>query len=234
MTARVVLPAALLLAMAAAPVAAQSAPESRTVRCGDSAWRYVLYVPHHDGPAPVLVLLHGAGDVPEAMVDVWRGLADAEGIVLVAPALPRVAAFEGVAPAVFRCAVDQAGRLTRVDPRRVYLFGHSMGGYLAYDAALLESRYFAAAAVHGMALARDYAWIIGKAERKTPIVIYAGDRDPYATPAAVEWTRDTLAASGCPVRLVEMPGHDHDYGAVADSVDRDAWRFLSAWRLPAP
>ena len=226
---------ALAAIVGGVPLAAQGSPESHWVRCGDSTYRYMLHVPPHNGPAPALVLLHGAGDVPEAMIEVWRDLADHDGIVLVAPALPRVAAFEGVAPAVFRCVVDQAARLTQIDPRRVYLFGHSMGGYLAYDAALLESRYFAAAAIHGMALDPAYAWIIGKAVRKTPIVIFAGERDPYATPAAVQWTRDTLQANGFPVRLVELPGRGHnDYGPFAASINADAWKFLSAQTLSGP
>lgn len=209
--------------------------ESRQVRCGDSTYRYVLHIPLHTGPAPVLVLLHGAGDVPEAMIDVWRDFADREGIVLVAPALPRVAAFEAVAPTVFKCVVEGVERLTQVDRRRVYLFGHSMGGYLAYDAALLESRTFAAAAIHGMALDPAYAGIIGRAARKTPIIIFAGSLDPYATSGAVRWTRDTLAASGFPVRLVELPGRGHnDYGRFADQIDSSAWEFLRVQELPAP
>ncbi|MGH7533546.1 MAG: alpha/beta fold hydrolase [Gemmatimonadales bacterium] len=214
-------------------LAAQGLDGSHAIRCGDSTYRYVLYAPHHDVPAPVLVLLHGAGDIPESMVDAWQRLAGREGIILLAPALPRVAAFEAVAPAVFRCMVEDVKRLTLVDPRRVYLFGHSMGGYLGYDAALLESGYFAAAAVHAMGIAPDYTWIIGRASRKIPIAIYIGDRDQFIPLKGVQHTRDLLVADSFPVHYVELAGHDHDYYALAGRINADAWKFLRAHTLPA-
>lgn len=212
--------------------AAQGLDGSHSIRCGDSTYRYVLYVPHHDTPAPVLVLLHGAGDTPEPMVDAWRRLAGREGIVLIAPSLPRVAAFEALAPGVFRCMVEEVKSLTAVDPRRVYLFGHSMGGYLGYDAALLESRYFAAAAIHAMGIAPDYDWIVGKAARKIPIAIYIGDRDQLVPLAGVRRTRDLLLADSFPLHYVELKGHDHDYYALSGRVDADAWKFLQRQALP--
>jgi poly(3-hydroxybutyrate) depolymerase len=223
-----------LVALLGPGLAAQGLDGSHAIECADSAYRYVLYVPYHDVPAPLLVLLHGAGDTPEPMVDAWRRLAGREGIILLAPALPRVAAFESRAPAVFRCMVDAVERLTVVDPRRVYLFGHSMGGYLAYDAALLESRTFAAAAIHAMGIADEYTWIVGKAARKTPIAIYIGDRDRLVPLAGVRRTRDLLVADSFPVHYVELKDHDHDYYAMSGRIDADAWKFLSAHSLPVP
>ncbi|MGB7211039.1 MAG: alpha/beta fold hydrolase [Gemmatimonadales bacterium] len=214
-------------------LAAQGVNGTHAIRCGDSTYRYVLYVPHHDVPAPVLVLLHGAGDIPESMVDAWQRLAGRDGIILLAPELPRVAAFEAVAPAVFRCMVEDVKQRALVDPRRVYLFGHSMGGYLGYDAALLESRYFAAAAIHAMGIAPDYTWIIGRASRKIPIAIYIGDRDQLIPLAGVERTRDLLVADSFPVHYVELAGHDHDYYAKSGWINADAWKFLGAYALPS-
>lgn len=215
-------------------LAGQGVNGSHTATCADSTYRYVLYVPHHDVPVPLLLVLHGAGDTPEPMLDAWRGLAGREGIVLLAPALPRVAAFEAVAPAVFRCLVEEAERVTSIDPRRIYLFGHSMGGYLGYDAALLESRYFAAAAIHAMGIAPAYDSIIDKAVRKIPIGIYIGDRDQFVPLTGVRRTRDLLVADGFPVHYVELKGHDHDYYALAGRINADAWRFLSAQSLSRP
>ncbi len=39
-----------------------------------------------------------------------------------------------------------------INPRRVYLFGHSAGAIFALHMSLMESQYFAAAAVHAGAL----------------------------------------------------------------------------------
>ena len=39
-----------------------------------------------------------------------------------------------------------------INPRRVYLFGHSAGASFALHMSLMESQYFAAAAIHAGAL----------------------------------------------------------------------------------
>ena len=66
-----------------------------------------------------------------------------------------------------------------------------MGGYLAYDGAMFESKYFAAIAVHAMRIADDYTWILSRAERKTPISIYIGDHDQF-------FKEEPLAAGSVP------------------------------------
>lgn len=203
----------------------------RNVVCSDRSFRYIIETPGNALPGPAIVLLHGAGDRPDPMVAAWRSLARAEGIVLIAPEMPRVEWFEPMAPAVFRCMVEDAKRTAAIDPRRVYLFGHSMGGYLAYDAAMLESRYFAAAAIHAMGIAREYDWIVDSARRKVPIAIYIGDRDPLVPLASLRRTRDLLLARGFPVHYVELNDHDHDYYARSQLINADAWKFLKQQRI---
>lgn len=202
------------------------------VRCEGGTYRYVLSVPEASGPRPVMVLLHGAGDSPEPMVEAWKRLAAEQGIVLVAPELPRELKFEAVAPAVFVCAVEDSKRLAAIDAGRVYVFGNSMGGYLAYDAALLRADYFAGAAVHAMGIDEDYRWILGRAVRKTPLALYAGEVDPLVAVAKVRRTRDDLVAQGFPVHYVEIRRHDHNYYAVSEQVNADAWETLKRVRLP--
>ena len=206
---------------------------SRTAVCKEGAERYVLFTPARPGPAAAVVLLHGAGGQPEPMVEAWKTLARKENIVLIAPVLPRVAAFEAIAPAIFRCVVEDAKQVAAIDARRVYLFGHSMGGYLAYDGALLESQYFAAAAVHAMGIDKDYEGIVGRAQRKIPLAIYVGEQDQLVSLDDVRRTQKLLKKAGFDVHYVEMAHHDHDYFAVADEVNADAWRFMKGFQLPA-
>jgi dienelactone hydrolase len=182
---------------------------------------------------PTLLLLHGSGDHPAPMIEAWKGLAKKEHFVLIAPELPLDPEFENAAPAIFRCDVEDARQTAPLDRRRVYVFGNSMGGYLAYDAATLASEYFAAVAVHAMRIADEYAWIVEKAARKTPVAIYIGDRDQFVSIEGVRKTRDLLKKSGFPVRYIELPGHDHNYYDLADQINSDAWKFLSQTQLPA-
>jgi dipeptidyl aminopeptidase/acylaminoacyl peptidase len=210
---------------------------SRTARCEGSEFRYSLFAPDNGDAKerlPALLLLHGAGDQGSSFIETWTHLAARKGIVLIAPDLPRDPKFEDVAPEVFRCVVGDAMRSIAVDRSRIYVFGHSMGGYLAYDAAMFDSDFFAAVAVHAMFISDKYWGILGHAKRKTPIAIYSGDQDASVPIQKVRETSDRLHKAGFPVHFVEMEGHDHNYSAVADDVNEGAWKFLSAQRLPAP
>ena len=212
---------------------ASPASGSKSVRCAGGDRRYVYSVPDREGPLPAVVLLHGAGDRPENMVDAWKHFAQKQGIVLLAPELPRDPRFEDVAPQIFRCVVEDAKQFAGIDSQRVYLFGNSMGGYLAFDGAMFESQYFAGVAVHANRIDPDYEWIVTRAKRKTPIAIYIGDHDQFFSQDAVRKTRDLLLKAGFPVHYVELDHHDHNYYALADEIDADAWKFLKEFSLPA-
>ena len=224
----------LSLAAGATPTARPAyipGPETRHVTCGGRSYQYQLSSPDRHAALPAILLLHGAGGRSDDLMAPWGPLAARERVVLIAPEIPRELWFEAVAPAVFRCVVDDARRTVAVDGDRVYLFGYSMGGYLAFDGAMLASDYFAAAAVYAAAIADDYYGIVDSAARKVPVALYVGERDPYYPPAKVRRTRDLLAGKGFPVRYVEFPGQDHAYAPVAAQVNEDAWRFLSGYRL---
>ncbi len=181
---------------------------------------------------PAVLLLHGAGDTPRPMIEAWSSLADKEKIILIAPELPRTVEFEAIAPSVFRCVVEDVKLVANLDSKRVYVFGNSMGGYLAYDAAAFLSDYFAAAGIHAMGIAPEFDAILDHATRKTPITIYIGERDPFVPLSSVRRTQTLLKARGFPVRYAELKDHDHNYYAVSDQVNADAWTFFLDQRLP--
>lgn len=216
--------------LAAFPAIA-SGVHTEHVVCEGNKYHYLLSAPDKEKSSPALLLLHGSGDSPEPMVEAWQRFAKREGIVLIAPELPLRRDFEPVAPQVFRCMVEDAKRIAAVDPRRVYVFGNSMGGYLAYDAAAFDSDYFAAVAVHAMGIDPSYDRILEHATRKTPIAIYMGDRDPLVSLKNVRRTRDLLESKGFPVHYVELQDHDHNYYRVAERINPDIWNFLSGKSL---
>jgi predicted esterase len=215
----------------AAASTAKSDVNSRVVRCGTIEQVYLSYSPDPTQDLPVIVLLHGAGDRATNMVDAWKHLARKQKVVLLAPELPRDPKFEDAAPDVFRCVVEDARNIVAIDRQRVYLFGNSMGGYLAFDGGMFQSQYFAAVAIHANRIADEYTGILAHAQRKTPIAIYIGDHDQFFTVASVHKTRDLLLKSGFPVHYVELINHDHDYYALADEINADAWKFFKK-RIP--
>jgi polyhydroxybutyrate depolymerase len=173
-------PFVLLLSMLLVISAAFAADFThRKIQCDTRDMEYVAYIPPAaaNQPLPVIVLLHGAGDQADNFIQAWKSLAQKKQIVLIAPQLPRDRTLEPHIPKILPCLVEDVRKQGSLDPRRIYLFGYSMGGYLGYDGALLDSDYFAAAAIHAMGIDDEYADIAKQATRKIPIFISIGDRD---------------------------------------------------------
>lgn len=215
-------------------IAATKDLSPKSVFCGKFQYHYLLYAPPRTGASPAILILHGAGDQPAPMLEAWKSLAKKEGIALIVPQLPMAPAFEEVAPQVFRCMVEDAKKSVLIDPQRIYIFGHSMGGYLAYDAAMLQSNYFAAAAIHAMGISEEYYGIVAKAARKMPIAIYVGDIERPDLYDKTCKTRDLLKKENFEVHFVELRDHDHNYYALSDHINEDSWNFLKNKKLPNP
>lgn len=219
---------------------AQATPTSNGLLQGQvqfqqATYPYFVYLPPaYDGvhPLPAILLIHGGGGNGPDFLSIWQGFAQQTGIILVAPTLPLGAQFETIAPQVFQLIMDTARMQWTIDGSRIYLFGYSAGGFSVFDAAMFDSQYFAAAGVFACVITPDFDWIVQKAQRKIPIAIYIGDHDEFFTLAQAEATRDLLLANGFPVHYQELANTDHNYSAVAGTVNPDVWNYFSANPLP--
>ena len=195
---------------------------------------YYLYVPGGvKAPAPLIVLLHGSGRDGMSLIDKWKDLADKEGVIIVGPdsggegwSTPR----DG--PQFLHELVENLRSKYPINPRRIYLFGHSAGAVFALLMSTTESEYFAAAAVHAGAF-RPPAELqnVGNATRKIPLAIWVGTVDPFFPLADVRATRDAFRAKGFTIEVTEMPGHDHWYYDLAPGINAGAWEFLKKYEL---
>lgn len=234
---RIVTAAALLLLVAAAAPAAAKI-EKKTVVSRDRERIYYLFVPPGVStarPAPLIVTIHGSGGDGRKLVAQWQELAEKEGIVLAGPdSLDSVHwASPQDGPLLLRDVVEEVGKNHPIDPRRVYLFGHSAGAVFTLQMACLESEYFAAAAAHAGSVEPAYFSIFDFAARKIPIAMFIGTRDAYFPLTAVQATAAALKARGFPVTLTEMPGHTHDYASKSKEINAQIWELFSRTRLEA-
>ncbi len=200
---------------------------------------FYLFVPAASpqaGGLPLLVLLHGSGRDGTSLIDKWKNLASKENVILVAPnsANPAhwIAPLDG--PELLHSIVERLKTNHPVNPRRVYLFGHSAGAVFAIDMALLESNYFAAAAVHAGALRQGREAPIPRDLRPAmPLALFSGTEDPLFPITQVRATSEVLQKAGVRVLLKEIPHHDHDYYRIASKLNDEVWEFLKDQELPA-
>ena len=196
---------------------------------------FYLYVPASaKAPAPLIVLLHGSGRDGMSLIEKWRELADKEGIIIVGPdsdgasgwSMPR----DG--PDFLRDLVEDLKSKYPINPRRVYLFGHSAGAVFALIMSIVESDYFAATAIHAGAFRQPEEYkTISEGSHRIPIAIWVGTQDQYFSLRDVRATRDAFRSKGFTLEVTEMPGHNHWYYDLAPSINASAWEFLKKYEL---
>jgi len=179
-------------------------------------------------PKPLILLLHGSGRVGLSLIDEWKDLAAKEGIILAAPDSTDRSHWSSPidGPDFLHEVVEAVKAKLPVNAKRVYVFGHSAGAVFGLYMAVMESEYFAAAAVHAGAVQEDSYRLMEQAARKIPIAIWVGTKDAFFALNIVRGTRDALNARGFQAQLHEMPMHDHNYYAVSREVNKGAWEFL--------
>jgi poly(3-hydroxybutyrate) depolymerase len=199
---------------------------------------YYLYVPSTIKPdtgAPLIVTLHGSNRTGVTLVEKWKDYARKEGIILAGPDATDLRGWGAPqdGPDYLHELVEELKGKYPVNPRRVYLFGHSAGASFALQMALMESQYFAAIGIHAGALRSDDMDLIELAKRKIPISIQIGDSDQYVPLKVVKDTSDALKKAGIPVDYVEIANHDHWYYDKASTFNRTAWEFMKKYELDA-
>jgi poly(3-hydroxybutyrate) depolymerase len=230
----------LMLAACAGSPGKVSAPnaglQERQLQFQGENYSFWIFAPSsYDGAQelPSVMLVHGAGGNGLDFLNIWRGFAEKNGIILVAPTVPYGIPFElNVVPQLYPKLMDSVRSEWSIDPRRIYLFGFSAGGYTVFDAGLPDSSYFAAGGVFAAVITPEFDFLIQPATRKIPIALYIGENDSVFSLSEAQRTVDLLRANGFSVRYSVFPNLGHDYGAVADQVNADVWQFFAQASLP--
>jgi predicted esterase len=229
----------IFLLLLIAPVAfAKDDITKELMKSGGKTRVYYLYVPSSIQPSttvPLVVMLHGSNRTGSSLVEKWKDLAKKEGFIIAGPDATNLKGWQAPqdGPEFLHDLVEELKTKCPVNPRQVYLFGHSAGATFALEISLLESQYFAATAVHAGALMEDDKSWVELAKRKIPLFIQVGEYDEYFPVKVVRETRDLLKTSGFPIELTEIKDHDHWYYDKAPKINQVAWDFLKKYALDA-
>jgi polyhydroxybutyrate depolymerase len=222
----------------------------RTMTFGGVERRYLVHVPAtYDGSRrlPVVVLFHGLGRSPEAMLRMTRfdQLADTENAVVVAPqalgAVPawrfrEVKGVEGADLPFVDALLDDVEATTCTDESRRYAVGFSNGGALTMALACRDDDRFAAYA----SVAGPYRTPDCDRAPARPLVVLHGLKDTVVPPGGARTRIGTLPSvvatterwarqNGCrpAVRTRPAKGVTHlVHAPCAGGADVEAW-FLS-------
>jgi predicted esterase len=219
------------------PTSSTSKITKQTIEFGGKKRVYYLYVPDNIGSKPPLIVtLHGSGRDGLSLVEKWKDIADQEGFILAGPNALDSAKWspDDDSADLLREIVEQLKARYSIDPKRVFLFGHSAGAVYALNLSMSESEYFAATAVHaGSWRTNEELKYVNLAKRKTPIAIFIGDVDQFFPMDSVKKTEELLKSNQFPVQVTVMKGHDHWYYDLAPEINRNAWAFLKQHSLDA-
>ena len=174
---------------------------------------YRILVPAaYDGkqPTALLVALHGMGGDENSMFDGYNGAlkpaVERNGFIAVCPkGRDSASMYRGSAEQDVMDVLAEVERDYKIDSNRIYLMGHSMGGYGTWSVAMAHPDVFAALGpISGGGNSAGMAKIA-----RIPEYVVHGDADPTV---AVTQSRAMVAAgkkAGAKIVYVEVPGGNH-------------------------
>jgi dienelactone hydrolase len=210
---------------------------SLTLRATESPGVYTIFVPKGYDPRrawPLVLGLHGGGvggkdrdavvgSGPSAM-NFYVGEAAARGYLVVCPTALAAPWASTPNEAFLQAVLEEVQLLYHVDLNRVYLTGHSMGGFGAWHYGPKWAEIFAAVS--------PMAGGGGGANRlvttNTPVFVFHGADDNVVGPSSDRAAARNLAKTGHDYIYTELTGVGHGFPA---SIRKDLFDFFDTRRL---
>jgi predicted peptidase len=209
-----------LLAFALPSLAASQAKDSgfldKTIEQDGATVKYVVYVPKQynpEKPHPTILFLHGAGergDDGQAQVKVGLGPAikkaeEKWNYIVIFPQVPKGKNFVDIEKTLL-AIVDKTKKEYKVDEKRLYVTGLSMGGMGTWHLICKYPDMFAAAApICGRGNPADAAKI-----KDVPVWNFHGDQDKAVPIKGSQDMIDAIKAAGGNPKFTIYPGVGHN------------------------
>ena len=191
--------------------------------------QYLLFLPKGYEKSserwPLILYLHG-GSVRGDDISQMRKLGIAQKVeanpdfpfIVISPQCHKGEIWTDVA--ALGAVLDEVARTHRVDPDRIYVTGHSMGGRGALYAAYKMPHRFAAVVALGL-----YSPITAWAEKlaAVPLWLFHGPNDQFTPLKEVEELTQAVKAAGGHPQLTVLPERDHYILDVYDRPDLYNW-----------
>ena len=200
----------------------------------DGTWQPIaLYVPQQLGEHPSLVvLLHGRPQTESEILGgpYFRSLADATDTIIATPWGRGNYDFFGPATDDVYQTADEVADAFKIETKRVFLAGYSMGGFSVFKVGPAHaSRWAAVLCISGAIVNSETASVV-KAFRNTPMYVVNGKLDDSIPPQYGQFTAQYLASEGIPTGFYQEPKGTHMIPTLMPSL-RAAWNDMIAGRV---
>jgi predicted peptidase len=191
---------------------------SFTASYDNSSEPYRLFIPEqarNKKPLPLLVVLHGKGADQNTWFDYTpvRKFAGERGYVVLAPRARGDYFYRGAAEQDVLDTIRIVQHMVPIDPDRIYLMGHSMGGWGCFWIALRNPDLFAAICpMSGFSPLE----LMSNARHLSPLMIHDTD-DPIVPVENFRSTAEKLASLGISFRYKEEQGYEHNSKMIGDN-----------------
>jgi predicted esterase len=174
-------------------------------------------------PSALVVALHGMGGDENSIFDAYGGAfkpaAERVGFIAVCPKGRDTASmYRGSAEQDVMDVLAEVRRDYKIDPNRIYLMGHSMGGYGTWSVAMAHPDVFAA---HGPISGGGTPAGMAKIAQIPEYVVH-GDNDPTVAVTQSRMMVEAGKKAGANIVYVEVPGGNHmsvvapNFGPILD------------------
>jgi poly(3-hydroxybutyrate) depolymerase len=201
---------------------------------------YTLFVPSRYDPlvpTPLVLALHGGGNGGKDGKDVvgsgtmamnfYQQTADRRGMIIVCPtAIAAPWAAPANEPFLLAC-LEEVMLLYNVDENRVYLTGHSMGGFGAWSFGPKHNELFAVVAPMSGGGSNSFAKL---KEMGTGVYVYHGADDAIVKVGDSRRAGETMRKDGLDFIYTEVPNSGH---TLPSEVVEECFDFFEGHRLHA-
>jgi predicted peptidase len=187
-----------------------------------------VYVPasyQPDKPTSLVVFLHGRTWSEADMIAApWvREAADSTGSIIIAPYARGDSQYVDPASTDVYAALDEAKKAFNIDPHRVYLAGHSMGGYGVFIVGPKHPEDWAAIMAASGGMTTETLDTALKGLQHIPIYLVVGSNDQIVPKGYMQQNADLLTRSGIETHYYEDAAGQHAIGTYSAT-------FAKAWR----
>ncbi|HCN28966.1 MAG TPA: hypothetical protein DIT64_09400 [Verrucomicrobiales bacterium] len=219
--------------------------ERWTYRDGDFAMSGILLKPEGRGPFPAVLISHGLGGSAESF-----GMNKARemvkwGFVCIAPSYTHTGGARGAAkgapqPADYgaseenirraKTCLELASQIPEVDAKRLFAYGHSMGGFVTIGLAASSPGLLKAAAITGSGIAPRAGYpapsTAAAQKIRTPFLILHGAADNVVRPEQSESLKKVLDQNKVPNDRLVADGQGHP---IDQTMREEVFRLIREW-----